>query len=160
MSTMMIGCTTAATEPVVEPVVAVEEAVEEVFGVHSLALGDVITDEMLIELGEVVDHWVAPSCHYDGSDDIYIYENFTLYTYQDQGAKYLYIIEFTAPEVATAEGAYVGMTRDELIAIYGEDFEEMGIMLSWPLLDEEGEVLCTLSATIGEEGTVEFIEMF
>ena len=82
-------------------------------------LGMVVEEEMLAALGTPADVMEAPSCHFDGSDTIYVYDSFSLYTYSNGADNILYLIELTGEQAATALGARTGMTRAEIEALYG-----------------------------------------
>lgn len=98
-------------------------------------LGMVVEEEMLDALGTPEDVMEAPSCHFDGSDTIYVYDSFSLYTYLDGEDNILYLIELTGEQAATALGARTGMTHTEIEELYGTDFEEEGAYLAYPLSD-------------------------
>ena len=98
-------------------------------------LGMVVEEEMLDALGTPEDVMEAPSCHFDGSDTIYVYDSFSLYTYLDGEDNILYLIELTGEQAATALGARTGMTHAEIEELYGTDFEEEGAYLAYPLSD-------------------------
>ncbi len=111
-----------------------------------------VTDDTINTLGEPVEVVEAPSCHYDGNDTIYTYEDFVLYAYQDGSENKLYIVELTSDAVETSEGAKVGMTEEEVISLMGDSFEKEGQTLNYALDDYK----CIF--TIGAEGTVDYIE--
>lgn len=98
-------------------------------------LGMVVEKEMLAALGTPVDVMEAPSCHFDGSDTIYVYDSFSLYTYLNGEDNILYLIELTGEQAATALGARTGMTRTEIEALYGMGDEVGGAYLVYPLSD-------------------------
>lgn len=98
-------------------------------------LGMVVEEEMLAALGMPVDVMEAPSCHFDGSDTIYVYDGFSLYTYLNGEDDILYLIELTGEQAATALGARTGMTRTEIEALYGMGVEGGGVYLAYPLSD-------------------------
>lgn len=95
----------------------------------------VVEEEMLAALGTPVDVMEAPSCHFDGSDTIYVYDSFSLYTYLNGEDNILYLIELTGEQAATALGARMGMTRAEIEALYGKGVEGGGAYLAYPLSD-------------------------
>ena len=98
-------------------------------------LGMVVEKEMLAVLGTPMDVMEAPSCHFDGSDTIYVYDGFSLYTYLNGEDDILYLIELTGEQAATALGARTGMTRAEIEAMYGMGVEGGGAYLAYPLSD-------------------------
>lgn len=62
----------------------------------------------------------APSCAMQGEDEIYTYSSFVLTVNESNGIKRLISIRLTDDAVETFEGAYIGMTKEEIIKIYGE----------------------------------------
>lgn len=115
-------------------------------------LGMVVEEEMLAALGTPADVMEAPSCHFDGSDTIYVYDSFSLYTYLNGAGNILYLIELTGEQAATALGARTGMTHTEIEALYGMGVEGGGAYLTYPLSD-------TIMLQIGFDGdTVIWIE--
>ncbi len=61
----------------------------------------------------------APSCMGEGTDRVYIYEDFTLYTFFDGTADMVVEINIQTDAIATREGATVFMTRSEVEALHG-----------------------------------------
>lgn len=98
-------------------------------------LGMVVEEEMLAALGTPGDVMEAPSCHFDGSDTIYVYDSFSLYTYLNGSDNILYLIELTREQASTALGARTGMTRTEVEALYGRAIEGEGAYLAYLLSD-------------------------
>ena len=104
-------------------------------GGATLALGAEFTAETQDKLGEPTDVVQAPSCHYDGSDSIYYYDGFTVYTYMDQEKSIIYSVELKGASLATPEGAKTGMKLDEVKALYGDGYEEVTSGISYALGD-------------------------
>ena len=102
---------------------------------QEFCLGMVVEEEMLAALGTPADVMEAPSCHFDGSDKIYVYDGFSLYTYLNGADNILYLIELTGEQAATALGARTGMTRTEIEALYGIGVEGGGAYLAYSLSD-------------------------
>lgn len=144
---------------------ATEESAEEVEEI-SLSVGQVelngvvleigqnVTDETIAELGEPLETLEAPSCHYDGNDTIYYYDDFVLYVYQDGEDTPLYIIELDTDQVATREGVRVEMTSDEVIEILGDGCTLEGTFLTFT---EDG---ITTDCFLDDTGSVWYIEVF
>lgn len=61
----------------------------------------------------------APSCMGEGTDRVYIYEDFTLYTFFDGTTDMVVEINIQTDAIATREGATVFMTRSEVEALHG-----------------------------------------
>ena len=120
---------------------------------QEVEIGMDVTEDIIENIGDPLDEIEAPSCHYDGNDTIYAYEDFTLYVYQNGEENILYITELTTEKVETPEGAKVGMTKDEIIEIYGEEYIEEGVILSY---EEED---YNIDFTIDESGIVTLIEL-
>ena len=66
----------------------------------------------------------APSCAFEGVDRVYDYGSFELNTYEVSGTEYVSAVIFKDDLVETGEGAYIGMTIDEVEALYGSGTEE------------------------------------
>ncbi len=85
--------------------------------------------------GELVDHSVlpkcsdvseVPSCAFGGNDKVYNYEEFELTAYIIGDEERIYSIYFTDPNLPTTEGLCLGDTVDDMISLYGEDYEREG----------------------------------
>ena len=90
-------------------------------GTAELKVGMVITEDIINKVGTPDDIMSAPSCFFDGEDTIYIYEDFSLYTYRDGDKDYLYIIELSTDKNATQFGGKVGMNIADIEELYGYD---------------------------------------
>lgn len=90
-------------------------------GTAELSVGMVITEDIINKVGTPDDIMSAPSCFFDGEDTIYIYEDFSLYTYRDGDKDYLYIIELSTDKNATEFGGKVGMNIADIEELYGYD---------------------------------------
>ena len=90
-------------------------------GTAELSVGMVITEDIINKVGTPDDIMSAPSCFFDGEDTIYIYEDFSLYTYRDGDKDYLYIIELSTDKNATQFGGKVGMNIADIEELYGYD---------------------------------------
>ena len=84
-------------------------------------------------LPEPVKTLEAPSCHYEGTDTVYYYEDFTLYTYRFEDKDVVYCIELLNDNTKTREGAKVGMTQSDIVGIYGQEYETLPNGISYPL---------------------------
>ena len=121
-------------------------------GGQILTAGMVLTEDVLNALGTANDIQVAQSCHYDGEDTIYVYDNFSLYTYADGEDAVLYLIELNGEGAKTEAGLSVGMNEAEATALYGTDYTERGQAKKYKLTDD-----IDLSITF-RDGTVSLIE--
>ena len=106
-------------------------------GDTKLSLGDVFDEETEKALGEPVNVEELPSCHYDGSDSIYTYESFTVYTYLLEEKKIVYSIELTTDALSTPDGVKVGMTREEVEGVYGTDYDDVPNGISYNLTEDD-----------------------
>lgn len=66
----------------------------------------------------------APSCAFGDLDKIWTYNDFTLYSYQEEGVDYIYDIVITSDAVSTAEGICIGQTSDDVMEAYGQGDEQ------------------------------------
>ena len=71
-------------------------------------------------LGEPVSYYEAASCAFEGLDKIYTYSSYVLYTYPDNGVDRLASIYFQDDLVETKEGITLFMSKDDMLAAYGE----------------------------------------
>lgn len=90
-------------------------------GSADLQVGMTITGGIIDLVGEPDDIMSAPSCFFDGEDTIYVYEDFSLYTYRDGDKDVLYIIELSTDKNATELGGKVGMAISDIEELYGYD---------------------------------------
>lgn len=90
-------------------------------GTAELKVGMVMTEDIINKVGTPDDIMSAPSCFFDGEDTIYVYEDFSLYTYRDGDKDYLYIIELSTDKNATEFGGKVGMNIADIEELYGYD---------------------------------------
>ncbi|MBQ7636593.1 MAG: SGNH/GDSL hydrolase family protein [Lachnospiraceae bacterium] len=76
------------------------------------------------DMPEAKSVYEAPSCAFEGVDRVYDYGSFELNTYEVSGTEYVSAVIFKDDLVETGEGAYIGMTIDEVEALYGSGTEE------------------------------------
>jgi hypothetical protein len=87
---------------------------------------------VLAALGEPSDVFEAPSCAFEGVDRIYYYPGFVINTFPDRGKDRVLSVYFTDDSAETQEGAYLGMSYEDLISVYGEGFSnETGDMITF-----------------------------
>lgn len=91
---------------------------------QKLEIGMNLTETVLNALGDPNDVQNAPSCHFDGEDTIYIYDDYSLYTYADGDKNVLYLIEISGSGVSTSEGISIGSSCEDVREIYGAPSEE------------------------------------
>lgn len=83
------------------------------------------------QLGEPVKYFEEPSCAAEGIAKIYTYAGFEIDTYPDQGKDLIQSIFLMDDTVATAEGVDLSMTKDDVIAIYGNGYTEEGNCITY-----------------------------
>jgi hypothetical protein len=100
-----------------------------VYNGTSIYLGE-YSERILGELGSAFDYEESDSCTSDGIMKTYYYGGFNFSTYikdnpNETGKDRIFSIALTDDGVSTAEGIYIGQTVDEMIAVYGAEYEEM-----------------------------------
>ena len=83
---------------------------------------DTEADSVLEALGETKSYFEAASCAIEGMIRTYGYNSFELDTYEQDGKEYISCIYFKDDTITTKEGAYLFMTKEQLLNIYGEDY--------------------------------------
>lgn len=68
----------------------------------------------------------VPSCAFGGNDNVYNFKMFELTAYFDGDEERIYSIYFTDPNLPTTEGLCLGDTVEDMISLYGEDYEAEG----------------------------------
>lgn len=121
-----------------EPAEAADaEAQGDVKGYYFMAGDVVLQGDMEFEsvkekLGEEQSVFEAPSCAGDGKDYIYNYTAYEVETYPaDGGVNKIAYIVLKDDTVATPEGIDLSMTKADVIAAYGEGYEEVGDQFSY-----------------------------
>lgn len=80
------------------------------------------------------------SCAYNGLDKIYDFSDngFIVYTYPDGDKDYVLEVTVSSDDIKQQDGkVYVGMSKSELVALYGEDYTEDGDVLTYKVKDEQ-----------------------
>ena len=80
------------------------------------------------------------SCAYNGLDKIYDFSDsgFVIYTYPDGDKDYVLEVTVSSEEIKQQDGkVFVGMSKDELVALYGEEYTEDGDVLTYNVKDEQ-----------------------
>jgi len=86
-------------------------------------------------LGSDYEYSEAMSCDYDGLDKTYIYETAEFYTWPMPDGDLVNEVYTESPAVSTSKGISVGATREEVLAAYGEHFEDANSLLVYRLSD-------------------------
>lgn len=96
------------------------------FAVNETAASvDMDIEELLPQLAEAKSVFEAPSCAGEGVDYIYNFSAYEIETYPAaDGKNRIGFITLKDDTVATAEGIDLSMTKEDVIRVYGEDYEE------------------------------------
>ena len=78
------------------------------------------SDAFLKDLGDPVSYFESESCAFQGLDKTYTYKDFVITTYPKDDVDYVFSIELLNDVVTTPEGAYIGMSADDVKALYPE----------------------------------------
>lgn len=85
---------------------------------------DMDMDAVLPSLGEAKSVFEAPSCAGQGIGYTYDFSSFKVETYPNEGVNYIAYIMLQNDTVSTMEGIDLSMTREDIIAAYGDGYEE------------------------------------
>lgn len=102
-------------------------------------------------LGEPDSYFEAASCAFDGLDKTYTYAGVEIITYPDGDRDYISSVRILDSSVSTPEGITIGATQDEVVAAYGEDFQEVGKQYVYEDGDAQLSVLFDGGAAISVE---------
>lgn len=111
-----------ATAPVQTNNTSLDDYVFEYKGVKIAP--DMNTNEFLAALGEPLHYYEVKSCAFEGMDKIYTYTSFEISTYPNGANDLVSSIYFKDDTVTTQEGAYLGMAKSDVLALYGSDYTE------------------------------------
>lgn len=93
---------------------------------------------VIANLGSGYSYSDALSCAYDGLDKIYSYELAEFYTNPLPEGDLVSEIYTENPEVTTSKGISVGATKEEILAVHGEDCEDMGNLIIYRVPGSNG----------------------
>lgn len=85
---------------------------------------DADMEPVLKALGEPVKYFEAASCAFEGLDKVYTYNGFEINTYPSGDKDLISSIVLKSDSVTTKEGAYIGMSAEDVKSIYGSDCVE------------------------------------
>ena len=88
-------------------------------------------DAAVKALGEAKDVSSQLSCHGEGQDKTYTYENFVLNTYPLDGKDRVLEIVVKAAGIPTAKGVQVGDAVSAVTDAYGNDFKQVGMYYAY-----------------------------
>ncbi len=111
-----------ATAPVQTNNTSLDDYVFEYKGVKISP--DMNTNEFLSALGEPLHYYEVKSCAFEGMDKIYTYTSFEISTYPNGANDLVSSIYFKDDTVTTQEGAYLGMAKSDVLALYGSNYTE------------------------------------
>lgn len=111
-----------ATAPVQSNNTSLDDYVFEYKGVKIAP--DMNTNEFLSALGDPLHYYEVKSCAFEGMDKIYTYTSFEISTYPNGANDLVSSIYFKDDTVTTQEGAYLGMAKSDVLALYGSDYAE------------------------------------
>lgn len=93
---------------------------------------DMDMDELAAQLGESKSIFEAPSCAGEGISYIYNFTSYEIETYPAaDGKNRIGFIVLKDDTVATAEGIDLSMTKEDIIQVYGESYEENGSQITY-----------------------------
>lgn len=90
-------------------------------------------------LGEPEGYFEEPSCAAQGTARLYTYSGFEIDTYPDGDKDLIACIILKDDTVATPEGVDLSMTKEKVIEVYGEDYEETEGKIAY---EKDGMKLC------------------
>ena len=98
------------------------------------------------EMAPIVEAWGEPdkyfesvSCAFQGMDKVYTYGSVVINTYPEEEKDYVLTIELKDDTITTAEGIYIGSSKDDVVATYGAATSETDVALVY----EKGECQLT-----------------
>ena len=145
---VFVGCKTEEEQHVV--------ATHIMFNNTEVKLGAVYDSTLAEALGKVAGTEEISSCHYDGVDTIYRYgDHLQIYTYLSEGKNVMYTLKIGNDRIKTAEGAYVGMTYEQIVELYGEEYTELPNGISYPLPVEKQHLIFRM-----KDDVVTYIEYY
>lgn len=92
-------------------------------------------------LGEPSKYFEAASCAFEGLDKVYTYNGFEINTYPSGDKDLIASVILKSDSVTTKEGAYIGMSLEDVKAKYGTDYEDKNGMITY---SKDGMKLCFL----------------
>lgn len=140
------GQDTSTTSNDVKIVEEISDNEEVAFNNYYFVFNDVIVevDADMDSLKEVLDKYKsvfeAPSCAGEGISYLYDYSSFEIETYpSEDGINRIGYIYLTDDTISTSEGIDLSMKKEDVILIYGEEYEEFDNTF---IYEKEGTKLC------------------
>ena len=109
--------------------------------------------DVLAALGEPLSYFEASSCAFDGLDKTYTYAGYVILTRPDGKKDYVNSVQLTDDSVQTPEGAYIGMTADQVKGIYGAPTSESVTLASY----EDGNTVLNFILKDGKVISIEYL---
>jgi len=81
-------------------------------------------DIVLEQLGEPLGVFEAPSCAFDGIDRIFSFPGVQIHTYPEGELDFVHTISIRDDSVTTMGGIYLGSSWEDVLAAYGNDYEQ------------------------------------
>lgn len=94
----------------------------------------------LEKLGDNYEFSESISCAYDGMDKIYQYEHFNIYTYPEGDKDYVLEVELLDDTYATDKGVKIGMTKDDIVKAYGDNWFGDDTMMTYNKTNNEDDI--------------------
>lgn len=120
---------------------------------YSIELNSSIED-MIANLGEANSVDSQLSCHGEGEDKTYTYDNFVVNSYPLDGKDYVMEVLITTAGVPTAKGIEVGSSADDVVAAYGSEYKEIGVYYAYDANEKKS------LRFLMEDGTVKEIDYY
>ena len=95
--------------------------------------------------------YTVPSCALEGTDNVYSYGNPEITAFNDGTGEFIYSVYLLDDSLSTPEGVKIGHTQAQVIALYGNAFQDNG----GEYLYTRGDVVLSL---LFQDGTVTAIE--
>lgn len=122
---------------------AVEEPAADAGYVYTQGGVDVavkgLMDPIVDAWGEPDKYFESESCAFQGMDKVYTYGSVVINTYPENDKDYVLTIELKDDTITTAEGIYIGSSKDDVIAAYGTATTETDVAFVY----EKGECQLT-----------------
>ena len=111
-------------------------------------------DDMIANIGEANNVESQLSCHGEGDDKTFTYDNFVVNSYPLDGKDYVMEILITTAGVPTSKGIEVGSSADDVVAAYGSDYKEIGMYYAYDANEKKS------LRFLMEDGTVKEIDYY
>jgi len=76
------------------------------------------------QLGEPLNYFEAPSCAFDGVDKSWFYQSFEVHAYPENDDDFILSVILLDDIYGTEKFVYIGMTYDDMVAAYGNGYEQ------------------------------------